>query len=183
MALISATFRLSQSTPFWTPLLLVLYQNLGMRASDLKSFGFASHFLIQSCVSFPETMERSGPTLRIPSYPGILWQPWQPNCLISSRPLSRWAARGTPVLELWHLLHPASTFGRENIGASRYSLTVALASQPYLYAQSSSCFLSCGVWPAVRKFVARSRPPWHDVQPNLSIGCGELDFKNRSMFG
>src|SRR5438093_928396 len=103
MALISATFRLSQSTPFCTPLLFELYQNLGMRASDLKSFGLASHFLIQSCVSFPETMERSGPTLRMPSYPGSLWQPKQPNCLISSRPLSRLAALGTSVVALWHL--------------------------------------------------------------------------------
>src|SRR5262245_46597386 len=72
IALISAVFRASQSTPLITPLLLLLPQNLGMRASALNSLGFASHFLTHSSVNFPETVERSGPTLRIPSYPGSL---------------------------------------------------------------------------------------------------------------
>src|SRR5262245_19553603 len=62
MALISAAFRLSQ---YGLPLLLEFHQNCGIRAWDLKSFGLASHFRTQSLVSFPETVERSGPTLRI----------------------------------------------------------------------------------------------------------------------
>src|SRR5690349_23662746 len=62
IALISAALRLSQ---YGLPLLLEFHQNCGMRACDLKSFGAASHFRTQSLVSFPETVERSGPTLRM----------------------------------------------------------------------------------------------------------------------
>src|SRR3974390_658470 len=65
MELISTAFRLSQSTTFDLPLLFVLYQNCGMRACDLNSFGLASHLRAHSFVSFPETVERSGPTLRM----------------------------------------------------------------------------------------------------------------------
>src|SRR5688572_17011197 len=72
IALISAIFRLSQSIPLLTPLLFVLNQNLGMRASDLKSFGSASHFWTHVSVNFPEIVERSGPTFRKASKPGIL---------------------------------------------------------------------------------------------------------------
>src|SRR5712671_3604576 len=67
MAWISAALRLSQSTPPTLPELLELFQKRGMRASDLKSFGFASHFWTQSLVNLPETVAKSGPTLRTPS--------------------------------------------------------------------------------------------------------------------
>src|SRR3954463_7318376 len=70
IALISATLRLSQLAASYggaPPPLLSFHQNCGMRACDLNSFGFASHLRTQSFVSFPETVERSGPTLRIPS--------------------------------------------------------------------------------------------------------------------
>ena len=63
MALISAMFLLSQSTPLMTPVLLLLNQNLGIRASDLKSFGFASHFFTQSSVSFPGNRREVGADL------------------------------------------------------------------------------------------------------------------------
>src|SRR5688572_10775810 len=62
MALISATFRLSQFAASYggaPPPLLSFHQNCGMRACDLNSFGLASHFRTQSFVSLPETFERS----------------------------------------------------------------------------------------------------------------------------
>src|SRR5436309_10545925 len=64
IALISAALRLSKSTPLIVPLLLLLYQNRGMRASDLKSLGLASHLRTHSLVSLPDTVDRSGPILR-----------------------------------------------------------------------------------------------------------------------
>src|ERR1700688_4418420 len=65
MELISAAFRLSQSIPPILPLLLLFPQNCGMRACDLNAFGFSIHFRAQSLVSLPDTVERSGPTLRM----------------------------------------------------------------------------------------------------------------------
>src|SRR5438067_9267264 len=65
MELISAAFRLSQSTSPILPLLLLFHQTCGIRACDLKAFGFSSHLRTHSFVSFPDTVERSGPTLRM----------------------------------------------------------------------------------------------------------------------
>src|SRR2546427_10477516 len=62
MALISAALRLPQ---YGLPPLFEFDQKRGMRAWDLNSFGSASHFRTQSLVSFPETVERSGPTFRM----------------------------------------------------------------------------------------------------------------------
>src|SRR6516162_11461205 len=40
-----------------------------------------------------------------------------------------------------------------------------------------------GMWAAFWKLVARSRPPWHDVQPKFSCGCGEPELMYMSRFG
>ena len=39
------------------------------------------------------------------------------------------------------------------------------------------------MWPARMKSVARSRPPWQDVQPNVAYGCGEFESTKRSRRG
>ena len=44
-------------------------------------------------------------------------------------------------------------------------------SQSYFFVQARSCASEVGEWPADQKEVARSRPPWHGVQPKVVAGC------------
>ncbi len=55
-------------------------------------------------------------------------------------------------------------------GSTGFSLNLS-NSQSYFFVHARSWASVCGEWPADQNDVARSRPPWQGVQPNVVAGC------------
>ena len=100
-----------------------------------------------------------------------MWQPKQPK---TSKKFSAWAAfsdPGTRSWSMWHLKQVASMYRDGSMGKSQ----CVGSSQSYFWRHSSSCSTVSGQWTARVKSTERSRPKWHVVQPNFSMGCGDVE--------